>query len=89
MVVGVIAATAIGVPLYSGIATVIPIITVLAEKGMPMGTLLAFAMSVTALSFPEALLLRKVMKPKLLAAYFGTVSLGIIFVGITFNLLLS
>ena len=88
-VVGVIAATAVGVPLYSGIATVIPIITVLAEKGMPMGTLLAFAMSVTALSFPEALLLRKVMKPKLLAAYFGTVSLGIIFVGITFNLLLS
>jgi uncharacterized membrane protein YraQ (UPF0718 family) len=56
---------------------------------MPMGTLLSFAMSVTALSFPEALLLRKVMKPKLLAAYFGTVSLGIIFVGITFNLLLS
>ena len=57
-VVGVIAATAIGVPLYSGIATVIPVISALAEKGMPMGTLLAFAMSVTALSFPEALLLR-------------------------------
>lgn len=88
-VVGVIAATAIGVPLYSGIATVIPIISVLAEKGMPMGTLLAFAMSVTALSFPEALLLRKVMKSKLLAAYFGTVSLGIIFVGITLNIVLG
>ena len=88
-VVGVIAATAIGVPLYSGIATVIPIITALAEKGMPMGTLLAFAMSVTALSFPEALLLRKVMKPKLLAAYFGTVSLGIILVGIIFNTVLG
>ena len=88
-VVGVIAATAIGVPLYSGISTVIPIISALAEKGMPMGTLLAFAMSVTALSFPEALLLRKVMKPKLLAAYFGVVSLGIIFVGITFNLVIS
>ena len=88
-VVGVIAATAIGVPLYSGIATVIPVISALAEKGMPMGTLLAFAMSVTALSFPEALLLRKVMKPKLLAAFFGTVSLGIIFVGITFNLALG
>ena len=88
-VVGVIAATAIGVPLYSGIATVIPVISALAEKGMPMGTLLAFAMSVTALSFPEALLLRKIMKPKLLAAYFGTVSLGIIFVGITFNIALD
>ena len=88
-VVGVIAATAIGVPLYSGIATVIPVISVLAEKGMPMGTLLAFAMSVTALSFPEALLLRKVMKPKLLVAFFGVVSLGIIFVGITFNIALG
>jgi len=87
-VAGVLAATAIGVPLYSGIATVIPIISALADKGMPMGTLLAFAMSVTALSFPEALLLRKVMKPKLLAAYFATVSLGIIIVGITFNIIL-
>ena len=88
-VVGVLAATALGVPLYSGIATVIPVISALAEKGMPMGTLLAFAMSVTALSFPEALLLRKVMKPKLLAAFFGVVSLGIIFVGITFNIALG
>ena len=88
-VVGVLAATAIGVPLYSGIATVIPIITALSEKGLPMGTLLAFAMSVTALSFPEALLLRKVMKPKLLAAYFATVSLGIILVGVVFNLALA
>lgn len=88
-VVGVIAATAIGVPLYSGIATVIPVISALAEKGMPMGTLLAFAMSVTALSFPEALLLRKVMKPKLLAAFFGVVALGIIFVGITLNIVLG
>ena len=64
-------------------------VTQLAAKGMPMGTLLAFAMSVTALSFPEALLLRKVMKPKLLAAFFGVVSLGIIFVGITFNIALG
>lgn len=88
-VLGVLAATVIGVPLYSGIATVVPIISALSEKGMPMGTLLAFAMSVTALSLPEALLLRKVMKPKLLAAFFGTVSLGIIFVGITFNIVLG
>ena len=87
--VGVLAATAIGVPLYSGIATVVPVISALSEKGMPMGTLLAFAMSVTALSLPEAMLLRKVMKPKLLAAYFGTVTLGIILVGITFNIVLG
>jgi uncharacterized membrane protein YraQ (UPF0718 family) len=88
-IVGVLAATAIGVPLYSGIATVVPVISALSEKGMPMGTLLAFAMSVTALSLPEAMLLRKVMKPKLLAAYFGTVTLGIILVGITFNIVLG
>ncbi|MEI6648199.1 MAG: permease [Actinomycetes bacterium] len=87
-VLGVVAATAIGVPLYSGIATVIPVITALHEKGVPMGTLLAFSMSVTALSLPEALLLRKVMKPKLLAAYFGIVALGIIGIGILFNILL-
>jgi uncharacterized membrane protein YraQ (UPF0718 family) len=88
-VVGVLAATAIGVPLYSGIATVVPIISALSEKGMPMGTLLAFAMSVTALSLPEAILLRKVMKPKLLAAFFATVTTGIVFVGILFNILLG
>ena len=55
---------------------------------MPMGTLLAFAMSVTALSLPEAMLLRKVMKPKLLAAYFATVAIGIVSVGIFFNIIL-
>ena len=88
-VAGVIAATAIGIPLYSGIATVIPIITALSEKGMPMGTLLAFSMSVTALSLPEAMLLRRVMKPKLLAIYFATVAIGIIIVGIVFNLILK
>lgn len=86
---GVVAATAIGIPLYSGIATVIPIITALSEKGMPMGTLLAFSMSVTALSLPEAMLLRRVMKPKLLALYFATVASGIIFVGIIFNIILK
>lgn len=85
---GVLAATLTGVPLYSGMATVIPIITVLHEKGMPMGTLMAFSMSVTALSFPEALLLRRVMKPKLLATFFGTVAAGIIIVGLVFNLIL-
>lgn len=88
-VVGVLAATLLGIPLYSGIATVIPVASALAEKGMPMGTLLAFAMSVTALSLPEAMLLRKVMKPKLLIIYFATVGLGIVLVGIGFNLALG
>lgn len=88
-VIGVLVAVLIGMPLYSGIATVIPVISALAEKGMPMGTLLAFAMAVTGLSLPEAMLLRSVMKPKLLALYFATVAFGIIFVGITFNLLVG
>lgn len=88
-VIGVLVAVLIGIPLYSGIATVIPVISALAEKGMPMGTLLAFAMAVTGLSLPEAMLLRSVMKPKLLALYFSTVALGIITVGIGFNLVVG
>lgn len=88
-VVGVLGATALGVPLYSGIATVVPIIGALADKGMSMGTLVAFAMSVTALSLPEAILLRKVMKPKLLAAFFGSVAFGIVLVGISMNFLVA
>ena len=88
-VLGVLVATLIGMPLYSGVATVIPVISALGEKGMPMGTLLAFAMSVTGLSLPEAMLLRSVMKPKLLAIYFSTVAAGIILVGILFNVLVG
>ena len=88
-VVGVLVATLIGMPLYSGVATVIPVISALGEKGMPMGTLLAFAMSVTGISLPEAMLLRSVMKPKLLAIYFATVAVGIIIVGILFNILVG
>jgi len=88
-VIGVLVAVLIGMPLYSGIATVIPVISALADKGMPMGTLLAFAMAVTGLSLPEAMLLRSVMKPKLLAIYFATVAVGIIVVGIGFNLVLG
>lgn len=88
-VIGVLVAVLIGMPLYSGIATVIPVISALADKGMPMGTLLAFAMAVTGLSLPEAMLLRSVMKPKLLTLYFMTVALGIITVGIGFNLVVG
>ena len=88
-IIGVLVAVFIGMPLYSGIATVIPVISALAEKGMPMGTLLAFAMAVTGLSLPEAMLLRSVMKPKLLALYFATVAIGIVIVGISFNLMVG
>jgi len=81
-------AVLLGVPLYSNAAGVIPIVSSLFEKGLPLGTALAFMMSVTALSLPEAIILRKVMKPKLLAIYFGIVALGILFTGYLFNIIM-
>lgn len=81
-------AVIIGVPLYSNAAGVIPIVKVFMEKGMAMGTSLAFMMAVTALSLPEAIILRKVLKPKLLATYFGIVAIGIILTGYLFNLVI-
>jgi len=78
-------AVIIGVPLYSNAAGTIPIVKSLIEKGLPIGTALAFMMSVTALSFPEMIILRKVLKPKLLAIYIAILTLGIIFIGYIFN----
>lgn len=84
----VIVAVLVGIPLYSNAAGVIPIVQVLHDKGLPMGTLLAFMMSVVALSLPEMILLRRVLKPKLLATFIGVVGVGIIFVGYLFNAIL-
>jgi uncharacterized protein len=81
-------AVIVGVPLYSNAAGVIPIVRVFMEKGMAMGTSLAFMMAVTALSLPEAIILRKVLRPKLLATYFGIVAAGIILTGYLFNLVI-
>lgn len=78
-------AVLIGVPLYSNAAGILPVVQSLIAKGLPLGTSLAFMMAVTALSLPEMMILRKVMKPKLLALYFGIVTLGIIFTGYLFN----
>ncbi|MFZ4615770.1 MAG: permease [Rectinemataceae bacterium] len=78
-------AVLIGVPLYSNAAGVIPIVKVLMEKGMAMGTSLAFMMAVTALSLPEAIILRKVLKPRLLVLYFSVVAIGIMLTGYLFN----
>jgi uncharacterized membrane protein YraQ (UPF0718 family) len=86
---GVLVAVAIGVPLYSNAAGIMPMVQALYEKGLPMGTLLAFMMSVVALSLPEMILLRRVLKPQLLAAFTGVVAAGIIAVGYLFNLLLA
>ncbi len=78
-------AVLIGVPLYSNAAGTIPIVQALTAKGVPIGTALALMMAVTGLSLPEAIILRKVMKPKLLAIFFGIVALAIILVGYLFN----
>jgi uncharacterized membrane protein YraQ (UPF0718 family) len=86
---GVLVAVAIGIPLYSNAAGIMPMVQALYEKGLPMGTLLAFMMAVVALSLPEMILLRRVLKPQLLSAYIGVVATGIVLVGYLFNSLLT
>ena len=81
-------AVLIGVPLYSNAAGTIPIVQALMGKGMPIGTVLAFMMAVTALSFPEAVILKNVLKMRLLLIFFGIVALAIIGVGYLFNAIL-
>jgi uncharacterized membrane protein YraQ (UPF0718 family) len=81
-------AVLVGVPLYSNAAGTIPIVQSLIAKGLPMGTALAFMMSVTALSFPEMIILRKVLKLKLLIIYIAILTIGIIFTGYLFNVIL-
>jgi len=85
----VLVAVGIGVPLYSNAAGIMPLVQALHDKGMPMGTLLAFMMSVVALSLPELILLRRVLKPPLLAAFVLVVATGIVAVGYLFNILLA
>ncbi len=85
---GVPVAVALGVPLYSNAAGVIPIVYALMEKGMSMGTVLAFMMAVTALSLPEMIILRKVLKIKLLAVFVSIMTVTIIGVGYLFNAIL-
>ncbi|MDX8381817.1 MAG: permease [Ghiorsea sp.] len=80
------AAVLMGVPMYTNAAGVIPIVEALIGKGAALGTVLAFMMSVIALSAPEMLILRKVLKPKLIATFAGVVALGIMMVGYVFNL---
>lgn len=81
-------ATLIGVPMYSNAAGVIPIIEVFVQKGIPIGTAIAFMMAVVGLSIPEAMLLKKVMTFKLIAIFFGVVTVCIILSGYIFNLIL-
>ncbi len=80
-------ATILAVPMYTNATGVIPVIQSLVEKGIPLGTALAFMMGVVGLSFPEAILLRKVMKIKLILFYFSSVAVAIISIGYMFNYL--
>lgn len=86
-VFGVIVATILAVPLYSNALGTIPIAEALILKGVGLGTALSFMMATTALSLPEMILLRKVIKPKLIAAFVVITTIGIILVGYAFNYL--
>ena len=80
------ASVLVGIPIYSNAAGIIPVVEALLGKGAALGTVLAFMMSVTALSLPEAIILRKVLSLRLIAVYFGVVGCGIIVLGYLFNL---
>ena len=83
------AAVLLGVPMYSNAAGIIPVVEALLGKGAALGTVLAFMMSVIALSFPEMVILRKVLSLRLIAVFAGVVALGIVAVGYLFNALFS
>ena len=80
-------ATVIGVPMYGSCAAIVPIAVVLFQKGLPLGTVLALMMAISALSLPEAVMLRRAMKLRLILIYFAITTLGIIFTGYLFNYL--
>ena len=79
------AAVALGVPMYTNAAGIIPVVEALIGKGAALGTVLAFMMAVIALSAPEMILLRQALKPRLIATFAGVVALGIMLVGYVFN----
>lgn len=83
---GVILATLVGVPMYADIFGTIPVAEALLAKGAQLGTILAFMMAVTTLSLPSMIMLRKAVKPKLLALFIGVCTVGIILVGYLFNI---
>ena len=82
-------ATALGVPMYGSCAAIVPIAVVLFQKGIPLGTALAFMMAIAALSLPEAIMLRRAMKLHLIMVFFGITALAIVITGYVFNFLQS
>ncbi|MFD1589517.1 permease [Halorientalis brevis] len=85
---GVVGAVAVGVPIYTNILGVIPVVESLIGKGLPIGTGLAFMMSVAALSLPQFMILKKVMKKELIVSFAVTVASGILVIGLLFNLII-
>jgi uncharacterized membrane protein YraQ (UPF0718 family) len=81
-------AVLIGVPMYSNAAGIIPVVHALLEKGAALGTVLAFMMAVIALSLPEMIILRKVLRPRLIGTFIGIVAVGIVLIGYLFNWLI-
>lgn len=79
------AAVLLGIPLYSNAAGIIPIVSALMEKGASLGTVLAFMMAVVGLSLPETIILRRVLKPQLIAVFVGVIAVAIIITGYLFN----
>ena len=82
---GVILATIVGIPMYADIFGTIPVAEALLSKGAQLGTILSFMMAVTTLSLPSLIMLRKAIKPRLLALFIGVCTIGIIVVGYLFN----
>ncbi len=82
------AAVLLGIPLYSNAAGIIPIVSALMEKGASLGTVLAFMMAIVGLSLPETIILRRVLKPQLIAVFIGVIAVAIIFTGYLFNIIL-
>jgi len=82
------AAVLVGIPMYSNAAGIVPVVEALLGKGAALGTVLAFMMAVIALSLPETVILRKVLKPRLIAVFLGVVGTGIMLVGYLFNIII-
>ncbi len=82
------AAVLLGIPMYSNAAGIVPVVGALIGKGAALGTALAFMMSVVALSLPEIIILRRVLKPRLIAVFIGVVATGILLTGYLFNIII-
>jgi uncharacterized protein len=78
-----------GIPMYSNAAGILPLVEVLTQKGMLLGTALSFMMAVVALSLPEAMILKRVLSVKLIGIFFGIVGFAILLTGYLFNIILG